>query len=268
VALALLAAHALLYAASLGAWVVLGRGILGGVFDAGWLAAWALLLLTTIPLRALAMGAEGRVAVEFGQLLKQRLLQGALAYDPEAMRRGGSGELLARVLESESVEGLTITGGVSAALAVVEVLFVLFVLMQGAGGGGQAVVFGLWLVLAALGTARLFARRKAWTEERLRNTRALIERMLGHRTRLAQEAPGNWHAGEDGLLETYLDEHPSDERARHRVQDLAVAVRDIDRRFPGAAQRAALELAREAEAPARRAPIPRPDSDDRGDRDA
>jgi ABC-type multidrug transport system fused ATPase/permease subunit len=60
-------------------------------------------------------------------------------------------------------------------------------------------------VLAALGTARLLARRRAWTEERLRNTRALIERMLGHRTRLAQEAPGNWHAGEDGLLETYLE---------------------------------------------------------------
>jgi ATP-binding cassette subfamily B protein len=205
VAVALVAAHALLYAANLGAWVVLGRGILGGIFDPGWLAAWSLLLLTTIPLRVLALRAEGRVAIEFGQLLKQRLLQGALAYDPEAMRRGGSGELLARVLESESVEGLTITGGVSAALAVVEVIFVLFVLMQGAGGGGQAIAFALWLGLAALGTARLFARRKAWTEERLRNTRALIDRMLGHRTRLAQEAPGNWHAGEDGLLETYLE---------------------------------------------------------------
>src|SRR5207244_1467337 len=79
------------------------------------------------------------------------------------------------------------------------------VLGQGAGGAGQAAAFALWLVLAAAGTARLFARRRAWTDERLRNTRALIDRMLGHRTRLAQESPGSWHAGEDGLLETYLE---------------------------------------------------------------
>jgi hypothetical protein len=71
---------------------------------------------------------------------------------------------------------------------------------------------------------------------------------------------------ESGLLEGYLDEHPTDERARRRVLDLTIAVRDIDRRFPGAAQRAALELAREATAPARRAPIPRPDLDAQGER--
>lgn len=60
---------------------------------------------------------------------------------------------------------------------------------------------------------------------------------------------------ESGLIETYLDEHPMDERARRRVLDLAVAVRDIERRFPGVMQRAQLELAREAGAPVRRAPV-------------
>jgi ATP-binding cassette, subfamily B, bacterial len=217
VAAALLSAHALLYALMLGAWALLGRGVLGGNFDAGWLVGWALLLLTTIPLRQLVIWCEGRVALEFGQLLKQRLLQGALNFDPEVMRRSGSGELLARVLESESVEGLTITGGVSAGLAVVEVAFVLFVLSQGAGGVAQAGLFALWVGVAAAGTARLFTRRRAWITERLRNTHELVERMLGHRTRLAQEAPEQWHAGEDGLLETYL--------ARSRAMDrTAIAV--------------------------------------------
>jgi ATP-binding cassette subfamily B protein len=220
VGLALLAAHALLYALMLGAWALLGKGVLGGIFDAAWLAGWALLLLTTIPLRQAALWCEGRVAIEFGQLLKQRLLQGALNFDPEVMRRGGSGALLARVLESESVEGLTITGGVSAALAVVEVGFVLFVLLQGAGGGAQAGLFALWVALAALGTGRLFTRRRAWITERLRNTQELVERMLGHRTRLAQETPATWHAGEDSLLETYLDRSRAMDRTAIAVDAL------------------------------------------------
>jgi len=39
---------------------------------------------------------------------------------------------------------------------------------------------------------------------RLTMTHALIERMVGHRTRLAQEAPHTWHAGEDQELTAYL----------------------------------------------------------------
>jgi ATP-binding cassette subfamily B protein len=202
---ALLGAHALVYALTLGAWAVLGRAVLGGLLDPAWLTPWALLLATALPLRLLSQWCEGRVAIQVGELLKQRLLQGALTLDAEAMRRSGAGQLLARVLESESIEGLTITGGVSAALAVVEVGFVLLVLARGEGGPAQAGLFALWMALAALVTVRLFARRRAWTDARLGHTRALVERLLGHRTRLAQEAPESWHAGEDGLLESYLD---------------------------------------------------------------
>ena len=35
-------------------------------------------------------------------------------------------------------------------------------------------------------------------------THALVERMVGHRTRLAQESPSSWHAGEDQELAAYL----------------------------------------------------------------
>ena len=35
-------------------------------------------------------------------------------------------------------------------------------------------------------------------------TQDMAERMVGHRTRLAQEPPSRWHEGEDELLERYL----------------------------------------------------------------
>jgi len=44
--------------------------------------AWALLLLTLVPLRLLAAWWQGRIALSAGRLLRQRLLQGALRLEP------------------------------------------------------------------------------------------------------------------------------------------------------------------------------------------
>jgi ATP-binding cassette subfamily B protein len=67
-------------------------------------------------------------------------------------------------------------------------------------------------VLLLLGTVgvtvllgvRYYRRRRWWTNERLEMTNDLVERMLGHRTRLAQEARARWNEGEDQALERYL----------------------------------------------------------------
>jgi ATP-binding cassette subfamily B protein len=53
--------------------------------------------------------------------------------------------------------------------------------------------------------ARYFRQRQRWTECRLSMTNDLTERMIGHRTRLAQEARDRWHDGEDEELERYLE---------------------------------------------------------------
>ena len=45
-------------------------------------------------------------------------------------------------------------------------------------------------------------------------TNDLTERMIGHRTRLAQEAPRHWHDGEDEELERYLEMSEEDGRCR------------------------------------------------------
>src|SRR4029450_11319184 len=49
-----------------------------------------------------------------------------------------------------------------------------------------------------------FSYRQRWTEARLGLTHDLVERMVGHRTRLAQEPREHWHDGEDQALERYL----------------------------------------------------------------
>ena len=49
-----------------------------------------------------------------------------------------------------------------------------------------------------------FSYRQRWTEARFGLTHDLVERMVGHRTRLAQEPREHWHDGEDQALERYF----------------------------------------------------------------
>lgn len=217
---ALLLSHGIAAALNLAAWWTLGRGALAGNLEPGWLLAWALLLLSMVPFRVLDVRLQGRVAIAVGALLKQRLLVGALRLDPDAVRHQGMGQLLGRVIESEAVETLALGGGLMAGLALLELAVAGFVLAQGAGGLLHTALLGGW-ILVALGLSLALVRaRDRWTRARLDMTHTLVESMVGHRTRLSQEAPERWHDREDEALDRALN----DARAMDRLSALAAAL--------------------------------------------
>jgi ATP-binding cassette subfamily B protein len=198
-------AHASQYLLWLLSWWMIGKGALTGHFDHGWLMAWALILATLIPLRLLATRSQGLLALGLGGLLKQRLLSGALRLHPEEIRHQGAGELLGRVVESEAVESLALQGGFLAITATIELVVAGAVLWAGAGGALHAVLLLGWVALTLLLAWRYVGDRRQWTEARLGMTRDLVERMVGHRTRLSQELRERWHDGEDQALERYFE---------------------------------------------------------------
>ena len=66
----------------------------------------------------------------------------------------------------------------------------------------QALLLLAWTALILLGSWRCLKSRLRWSDSRLGMTNDLIERMVGHRTRLAQEAkagriPAVFHASDD-----------------------------------------------------------------------
>ena len=123
--------------------------------------------------------------------------------DPEEMRREGAGQLLGRVIESEVVESLALSGGLAAGLACFESVVAAAILGLGAGGGWHVLLFAAWICFAAFLAWRYAVARAAWTRSRLAMTHNLVENMTGHRTRLTQESPAQWHLGEDRALEEY-----------------------------------------------------------------
>ncbi|XXY15659.1 ATP-binding cassette domain-containing protein [Sorangium sp. So ce216] len=201
--LGLLAAHASAYTLWILVWMTVGRSILDDHLDEGWLLAGALLLATVVPLRQLMAWLSGLVAIDASALIKQRLLSGALALEPEEVRSEGAGRFLGRVIESEAIEALAMGGGIAAVASAFELAAAAVVLAQGAAGALHALLLVAWAALVVALCVRFYRRRARWTAARLAMTHDLIERMVGHRTRLAQERHGRWHHGEDEALSQY-----------------------------------------------------------------
>jgi ATP-binding cassette subfamily B protein len=202
---ALASAHAAEYVCWILAWWVVGLGAMQGRIDRGWLLAWALLLLTMVPLRVAVTWLQGTIAIAGGAILKQRLLVGALRMEPDEIRLEGAGHLLGRVMESEAVESLALSGGFLALVSLIELLLAAVVLAAGAGAPLEVSLLVLWTALILWLGRRYLACSHLWAESRIRLTHGLVERMIGHRTRVAQEVPERWHEGEDEELERYID---------------------------------------------------------------
>lgn len=203
-AVAFLGAHAASFGLWLLSWWLLGRAALDGRLDPGWLVAWALVLASYVPLAVFASWQQGALAIAGGALLRRHLLRGALALEPEALRRAGAGQLLGRVIESEVVERFALAGGFLVVTAAIELLFAGWVLARGAGGLAHAALLAAFTAAVAAGVFRYARRRREWTDARTDMTDDLVERMVGQRTRVAQEPRRRWHDGEDEALERYL----------------------------------------------------------------
>ena len=184
-------------------WAMIGRGALSGHFAPGWMIAWCLTLASWVPLRILASALMSRLSVDLGARLKRRLFAGGLRLRLEEIRHMGLGQLLGRVLESEAVETQALSAVFLSIAACIDLVLAVGVLALGSGGALSAALLVAWIVTTAALGWRFYRRSRDWTDARLSVTHDLVERMVGHRTRLAQEAPERWHAGEDEGLDHY-----------------------------------------------------------------
>lgn len=210
---AMVAVFAAVYGLEIAGWGFIGNTTLNGRLDLGWLAAWALLVLSLIPLKLLGGWIDSMFALDVGRMLKSRLLAGALAMDLEVVRRQGIGQLLGRVIESQALESLALNGGFGALVALLELLFAAAILAAGAGGALHVGMLVVWLGISLFSSWRYFRRMKAWTYQRLDLTHDLVERMVGHRTRLAQERAAKRDEHEDRALKEYLETSKTMDRA-------------------------------------------------------
>jgi ATP-binding cassette subfamily B protein len=203
--LAMLVLFGALYALEILGWILIGAAAIDGRVDFGWLGAWVLIVASMIPVRLLGRWVRSTLSIDVSGLLKSRLLAGALRLDLDAVRHQGVGQLLGRVVECHSLEALAVNGGLAAIVAIVELGFAAWILAKGAGGTLHLGLLLAWLAVTLALAWRYYRRLGKWTSIRLALTHDLIEQMVGHRTRLAQEWPERRAREEDHAMKEYLD---------------------------------------------------------------
>lgn len=185
-------------------WAIIGQGTLQGQFEMAWVWAWVLTTLTTVLMEIASIANQNEFLLGGGGLFKRHLLYGTLQLKPDEIRHQGAGQFLGRVMESESLESLAMTGGLSALVGIVMLLVDGVVLALGAGGWLHTLLLFGWFALTLFMGWRYYRTGTVWLNSYRAMTNDLVERMVGHRTRLAQENPKRWHTEEDQGLAHYL----------------------------------------------------------------
>jgi ATP-binding cassette subfamily B protein len=193
-----------LYLVEIIGWTLIGAAALNGRLDFAWLVAWLLLVVSSIPLRLGAAWFNASFALDLGRILKIRSLAGALRVNIDTVRHQGAGQLLGRVMESQALELLGLNGGLAVGVAVLELIFSAWIMTTGAGGYWLLLALLIWLAAMSSFCWRYRRRLQTWSMARLNMTHELIEQMVGHRTRLAQEWPSRRDQAEDRTTQDYL----------------------------------------------------------------
>jgi ATP-binding cassette, subfamily B, bacterial len=194
-------------------WMVGARAVAAGdlAIGSGWIAVVAALVAA----RLLSAWTGGRVAIDGGAVLRQRLLHGIFSLDSERTRSAGIGQLMGAIVDTEAIESLALGGGLAAAIGLFELLTGIAILACGIAGRWHLALVAGWGAVALWLCLRVQRAQVRWSAQRLALTHDLVERMVGQRTVVAQEPPELHHRDEDRALDAYAKSG--------RVLDRAVA---------------------------------------------
>jgi len=194
-------------------WWLIGKGALTGTLEPGVLIAWAILLVTNVFVLASAGWSQGTLLLGVSGLYKKKMLHGASRLDPEQIRSLGSGQLLGRVMETQSLDELAFSASVNSVMALVDLAVVLGLFFLIPGTALLMSLYLLWVGIVALRGWQLYRRMRDWARTRIGMTHNIVEDLLGHRTRSVQEDMTHWHDREDRELARYLEGSEALDRA-------------------------------------------------------
>ncbi len=197
----LFALQGLTLALGLAGWFVGAGAALQGALTGDDVVAWLLLAVSAMPFGLAASYVRSELALRVGALFRRRLLLGVTRLRAEEARADGVGSHLGRMLDADAVEALAATAGIAGITALLDVGVVAVVLA--AGGLLPPLAWGVCVVSFLALAWREARRREVESDARLVVTRGMVERMLGHGTRVVALPPERWHDDEDAELDTY-----------------------------------------------------------------
>lgn len=206
------------------AWAILGTLALDGHVDRARLLGWALVSLTGTLLQVTLTAAVARFGLRASSALRERMLEGALALDPDALSSLGLGGVMVIAGQTEGFLGAAIGASIALLGLATNMAATVGVLAATPAPAFALALFAVGTTLVLAHTPSLVRGLAAQQVERTRLTTDTVERMVGHTTRLVQQTPNTWHDGEDARVHAYA-------RASARVDGLTLRLGVLPRAY-------------------------------------
>lgn len=192
-------------------WVLLGQSIYGNTpLDASnvnlgnsLLGAWALIIISALPIQLLAYTASGKIAILIGAAYRNTLLYGALKLHPNEIRHQGAGEFLSRTLDANAIQQGTMWAVFDVLYAFNQIVSAFIILAVTDSTFVSAGFLAGMFLLQLIFTVIYRQDYNLWQNGVRYITNRLVENMIGYRTRIAQQRPAEWHEEEDRDLADY-----------------------------------------------------------------
>jgi ATP-binding cassette, subfamily B, bacterial len=188
---------------STGSWALIGALALYGHAELSSLVGWGLLSMTALALQVATTQYVGRFTVRAATRLRLRLLEGALALESDELSEFGLGGLMVISTQADQFLSAVISLFLSILGTLTSIISTVAVLSAAPMPAWTLTTFAVFLLAPIALLPKAMAQSTTQQSERVRLTTEMVERMLGHRTRLIQQTPKSWHEGEDESLETY-----------------------------------------------------------------
>ncbi len=192
-------AQRLLLMASVG---LLGHALANSFWPQSLVLTWGLIMLSILGCSLVGRLCQSHLEVRIGLVVKRQLQHAALRLSPAALNGKGPASLLGKAMEADGMQHNALPGAFSALNASLDLLLglILALALQ------QWLLAGLIVVLLLVGAIWVNAFQRAygvWAEHRKHLSELTIAQMQGHRTRLLQSNPAQWHKEEEQRLQDY-----------------------------------------------------------------
>jgi ATP-binding cassette subfamily B protein len=208
------------YACNLLAWLSLSTVGLTGIIDPGRVTAWGILLVATTPFELMLGWGLGYLSIKVSLLLRRRLLEGTFRAATDLIRASGIGTGVALVMEPEVLEDVIQAQGVATFGTLLDFVTACAVIAAGPLALVQGAIYLVIWTIALWQGRRLLAATKNVVRLRSQSTGALVDQLVGHRTRTVQQPQERWHESEDEVLSEYVSANQILDTHRLRLETL------------------------------------------------
>ncbi len=164
-----------------------------------WVSAFASALL----LLPLSSWLQQRMAMAVGLQSRRLLLRAALSLRRGEVGQLGLGELIARALETGTMDTKASTAAVGLVFAALDLVVVLVLTLLSGGRLPMLLLIAVAVVFVGLQLTALWRVHQQWYPAKQQMTALQTEEMVGHRARKALQQRRHWFAAQDGLLNNY-----------------------------------------------------------------